>query len=143
MQPRADAEDQLLGVLLGAGHLARGMRRHACARHLFDSLRLAYPERASPWLGLALLEIDSQDPALAARHCRAALQRAPDHALAQAWLGVCHLMLGDGVTASYWLRRARNAGSPTARQLAEAMLGLIAFAEGNADAAVLLAEVAP
>lgn len=117
--------ERVLALLLGAGHLARSHARYAGARQLFEQLRGAFPDRASPWLGLALVEIDRHAYATAAAHCRAALALVPDHALARAWLGVCQFALGDTTAARNAFRAAQPGDSPAARDLATAMLQLI------------------
>jgi len=121
----ADAE-HLLTLLVGAGHLARSHGSFAQARQLFEHLRTAFPDRASPWLGLALLDIDRQEYARAASHCRAALSVAPGYALASAWLGVCQFALNEGSLAANTFRSVRNEDSPAACRLADAMLQLMA-----------------
>jgi len=78
----------VLPLLIEIGHLAR-MRGHARpARQIFVALDEAFPRRAFPVLGLALLALDRGDHAAAARLCQAALVRVPDHALAWLWLGI-------------------------------------------------------
>lgn len=126
MKPEPAASEHLLSLLVGAGHLARTQGRFAQARQLFEQLRLVFPDRASPWLGRALLEIDRHDYARAAGHCRAALTVAPGYPLAVAWLGVCQFALNEGRLAVCTLRRVRNEDSPAAYRLAETMLQLIA-----------------
>jgi len=121
----ADAE-HLLTLLIGAGHLARSHGSFAQARQLFEQLRIAFPDRASPWMGLALLEIDRHDYARAASHCRAALAQAPGYALALAWLGVCQFALDEASLAATTFRSVRELDSAAAARLAETMLQLMA-----------------
>jgi Flp pilus assembly protein TadD len=126
MQPEPAASEHLFSLLVGAGHLARAQGRLAQAQQLFEQLQLAFPDRASPWLGLALLEIDRHDYARAAGHCRAALAVAPGYPLATAWLGVCQFALNENSSAICTLRSVRSEDSPVAHHLAETMLALIA-----------------
>ena len=120
------ASEPLLALLVGAGHLARSHGRFAQARQLFEQLRIVFPDRASPWMGLALVDIDRHDYARAASHCRAALAVAPGYALASAWLGVCQFALNEGSQAIATFHSVRDADSPAACRLAETMLQLIA-----------------
>jgi len=126
MGSTAASSEHLLSLLVGAGHLARTQGRFAQALQLFEQLRLVFPDRASPWLGLALLEIDRHNYARAAGHCRAALAVAPGYPLASAWLGVCQFALNESRLAVCTLRSVRNEDSPAAFRLAETMLQLIA-----------------
>ncbi|HVJ36970.1 MAG TPA: tetratricopeptide repeat protein [Stenotrophomonas sp.] len=124
MSTEPAASEQLLMLLVGAGHLARSHGCFAQARQLFEQLQVTFPERASPWLGLALLEIDRQDYARASSRCRAALAVAPDYALARAWLGVCQFALGEGSQAVRTFS-SMDAHDDAAGRLAASMLQLI------------------
>ena len=51
-------QDDTLELLISIGHYARVHRRFDEAHYLFDRLALLYPQRAFPYLGQGLVELD-------------------------------------------------------------------------------------
>ena len=55
---------------------------------------MLYPQRAFPYLGLGLVEVDRANYRNASLLFRRAVEVAPGSALARAWLGVCQVFEG-------------------------------------------------
>ncbi|MGA9916500.1 hypothetical protein [Paraburkholderia sp.] len=116
--------DDTLELLISIGHYARGYRRFDEARYLFDRLALLYPQRAFPYLGLGLVELDRANYRSALLLFGRAVEVAPDSALARAWLGVCQVFEGHYALGARMLMTVADGDEPSASSMAAAFLNL-------------------
>ncbi|MDE1184506.1 hypothetical protein [Paraburkholderia sp.] len=116
--------DDTLELLISIGHTARVFRRFDEARYLFERLALLYPQRAFPYLGLGLVELDRANYRAAAQRFGHAVEVAPDSALARAWLGVCLVFDGHYARGARLLATAVDSDEPGAAPMAAAFLDL-------------------
>lgn len=117
-------QDDTLELLISIGHYARVYRRFDEARYLFDRLALLYPQRAFPYLGLGLVELDRANYRSASQLFGRAVQVAPDNALGHAWLGVCQVFEGHYALGARTLIAVAEGGEPGASSMAAAFLNL-------------------
>jgi tetratricopeptide (TPR) repeat protein len=116
-------QDDTLELLISIGHYARVYRRFDEARYLFERLALLYPQRAFPYLGLGLVELDRANYRGASLLFGRAMDVAPASMLARAWLGVC-LVLEQRYAAGVRMLTSVTADEPGASSMATAFLGL-------------------
>ena len=117
-------QDDTLELLISIGHYARVHRRFDEARYLFDRLALLYPQRAFPYLGLGLVEVDRANYRGASLLFGRAAHAAPESALAWAWLGVCQLFEGHYALGARTLMTVAHSDQPGAGSMATAFLNL-------------------
>jgi hypothetical protein len=117
-------QDDTLELLISIGHYARVHRRFDEARYLFDRLALLYPQRAFPYLGLGLVEVDRANYRGASLLFGRAAHAAPESALAWAWLGVCQLFEGHYALGARTLMTVADGDEPGASSMATAFLKL-------------------
>ncbi|WNC88605.1 hypothetical protein RI103_12865 [Paraburkholderia sp. FT54] len=117
-------QDDTLELLISIGHYARVHRRFDEARYLFERLALLYPQRAFPYLGLGLIELDRANYRNASLLFGRALDVAPDSALARAWLGVSQIFEGHYALGSRTLIAVADGGEPGASSMAAAFMNL-------------------
>jgi hypothetical protein len=117
-------QDDTLEILISIGHYARIHRRFDEARYLFDRLALLYPQRAFPYLGLGLVEVDRANYRSASLLFGRAAQVAPGSALALAWLGVCQLFEGQYALGARTLLSVTDGEEAGASAMATAFLQL-------------------
>lgn len=117
-------QDDTLELLISIGHYARVYRRFDEARYLFDRLALLYPQRAFPYLGLGLVEVDRANYRSASLLFARAVDVAPDSALARAWLGVCQVFEGHYALGARMLMKVADTDEPGASAMAAAFLTL-------------------
>ncbi|SAL26748.1 hypothetical protein AWB67_01099 [Caballeronia terrestris] len=115
-------EDETLELLISIGHYARVRGRFDDARYLFDRLALLYPERAFPYLGLGLVEVDRVQYRKASQWFQTALDAVPDYGLAQAWLGVCLVFEERYAAGAQALIAATRSDDESGRALAATFL---------------------
>jgi tetratricopeptide (TPR) repeat protein len=138
-------QEDSLELLISIGHLARVYRRFDDARYLFERLALIYPQRAFPYLGLGLVEVDRANYRGAARLFASALEVVPDNALACAWLGTTQVLDGHYALGARTLMKVVGSDEPSASSMAMAFLKLpecAPFINANANSA-LAAGAAP
>ncbi|RKF39099.1 hypothetical protein BCY88_33620 [Paraburkholderia fungorum] len=117
-------QDDTLELLISIGHYARVHRRFDEAHYLFDRLALLYPQRAFPYLGQGLVELDRANYRGASLLFGRALAIVPDSALACAWLGVCQIFEGQYALGARTLMKVTDADEPAASSMAAAFLNL-------------------
>ncbi|MFL9994444.1 hypothetical protein PQR34_27885 [Paraburkholderia sediminicola] len=117
-------QDDILELLISIGHYARVHRRFDEARYLFDRLALVYPQRAFPYLGLGLVELDRANYRGASLLFGRAVEVVPDSALAGAWLGVCQVFEGHYALGARMLMTVADGDEPGASSMAAAFLNL-------------------
>jgi tetratricopeptide (TPR) repeat protein len=117
-------QDDTLELLISIGHYARVHGRFDEARYLFERLATLYPQRAFPYLGLGLVEIDRANYRAASLLFGRAVEAAPDSALARAWLGVCQVFEGHYALGARTLIAVAGSGEPGASSMAAAFLNL-------------------
>jgi hypothetical protein len=117
-------QDDTLELLISIGHYARIYRRFDDARYLFERLALLYPQRAFPYLGLGLVEVDRANYRSASLLFGRAAEVVPDSELARAWLGVCQLFEGHYALGTRTLMTVGEGGEPGASSMAAAFLDL-------------------
>ncbi|MFL9907396.1 tetratricopeptide repeat protein [Paraburkholderia sp. RL17-337-BIB-A] len=117
-------QDDTLELLISIGHYARVHGRFDEARYLFERLARLYPQRAFPYLGLGLVEIDRANYRAASVLFGRAVEVAPDSALARAWLGVCQVFEGHYALGARTLSAVANGDEPGASSMAAAFLNL-------------------
>jgi hypothetical protein len=117
-------QDDTLELLISIGHYARVYRRFDDARYLFERLALLYPQRAFPFLGLGLVEVDRANYRGASALFGHAVTVAPDSALARAWLGVCQVFEGHYAHGVRTLLTVADGDEPGASSMAQAFLKL-------------------
>ncbi|CAE6842092.1 hypothetical protein [Paraburkholderia domus] len=117
-------QDDTLELLISIGHYARVHRRFDEAHYLFDRLALLYPQRAFPYLGQGLVELDRANYRGASLLFGRALDVAPDSALARAWLGVCQIFEGHYALGARTLMAVTDGDEPGAISMAAAFLNL-------------------
>ncbi|CAE6819880.1 tetratricopeptide repeat protein [Paraburkholderia haematera] len=117
-------QDDTLELLISIGHYARIHRRFDEADYLFDRLALLYPQRAFPYLGQGLVEIDRANYRGASLLFGRALGVVPDSALARAWLGVCRIFEGHYALGVRTLITVADSDEPGASSMAAAFLNL-------------------
>ena len=117
-------QDDTLELLISIGHYARVRRRFDEAHYLFDRLALLYPQRAFPYLGQGLVELDRANYRGASLRFGRALDVVPDSALARAWLGVCQIFEGHYALGARTLMTVPDDGEPGASSMAAAFLNL-------------------
>ncbi|ASL42898.1 hypothetical protein bAD24_I05360 [Burkholderia sp. AD24] len=130
-------QEDSLELLISIGHLARVYRRFDDARYLFERLALIYPQRAFPYLGLGLVEVDRANYRGAARLFASALAVVPDNALACAWLGTSQVLDGHYALGARTLMKVVGSDEPSASSMAMAFLKLpecAPFINANANA---------
>lgn len=131
-------QDDSLELLISIGHLARVYRRFDDARYLFERLALLYPQRAFPYLGLGLVEVDRANYRGASQLFAKALEVVPDNALACAWLGTSQVLDGHYALGARTLMKVVGSDEPSANSMAVAFLKLpecARFINANANAA--------
>lgn len=131
-------QEDSLELLISIGHLARVYRRFDDARYLFERLALLYPQRAFPYLGLGLVEVDRANYRGASRLFAKALEVVPDSALTCAWLGTSHVLDGHYALGARTLMRVVGSDEPSAHSMALAFLKLpecAPFINANASGA--------
>jgi len=117
-------QDDTLELLISIGHYARVHRRFDEARYLFDRPVLLYPQRAFPYLGKGLVELDLANYRGASLLFSIALDVVPDSALARAWLGVCQIFEGHYALGARTLTAVGDSDEPGASSMAAAFLNL-------------------
>jgi tetratricopeptide (TPR) repeat protein len=117
-------QDDTLELLISIGHYARVHGRFDEARYLFERLARLYPQRAFPYLGLGLVEIDRANYRAASLLFGRAVEVAPDSALARAWLGVCQVFEGHYARGARTLSAVADGDEPGASSMAAAFLNL-------------------
>ncbi|PQV44277.1 hypothetical protein [Paraburkholderia sp. BL21I4N1] len=131
-------QDDTLELLISIGHLARVYRRFDDARYLFERLALLYPQRAFPYLGLGLVEVDRANYRGASLLFARALEVVPDSALACAWLGTSQVLDGHYALGARTLTKVVGSDEPSANSMALAFLKLpecVPFVNANASGA--------
>jgi tetratricopeptide (TPR) repeat protein len=117
-------QDDTLELLISIGHYARVHRRFDEAHYLFDRLAVLYPQRAFPYLGQGLVELDRANYRGASLLFSRALEVAPDSALARAWLGVCQVFEGHYALGAATLMTVADGDESGASSMAVAFLNL-------------------
>jgi hypothetical protein len=117
-------QDDTLELLISIGHYARVHRRFDEAHYLFDRLALLYPQRAFPYLGQGLVELDRANYRGASLLFGRALFVVPDSGLARAWLGVCQIFEGHYALGVRTLTAVGDSDEPGASSMATAFLNL-------------------
>lgn len=117
-------QDDTLRLLISIGHYARVYRRFDEARYLFDRLGALYPQRAFPYLGLGLVELDRANYREASRLFGKAVDLVPDSSLARAWLGMSQILEGHYAHGVRTLMEVPSDDEPSASSMAAALLNL-------------------
>ncbi|WGS51081.1 hypothetical protein LFL96_06145 [Paraburkholderia sp. D15] len=124
MNTQTGLREDTLELLIAIGHLARVYRYFDEARYLFERLATVYPQRAFPYLGLGLIEVDRANYRGAARLFGHALELVPDNAQACAWLGASQVLEGHFALGVRTLLNVIGSDEPSAAAMAEAFLKL-------------------
>jgi tetratricopeptide (TPR) repeat protein len=117
-------EEDILELLIAIGHSARARRRFDDAAFLFDRLATLYPQRAFPYIGLGLVEIDRMHYRKASVLFERAIAAAPDQALPRVWLGASLVFESKYASGARVLMSVAESDDPAARKLAKALLDL-------------------
>ncbi|MFM0294420.1 MULTISPECIES: tetratricopeptide repeat protein [Paraburkholderia] len=117
-------QDDTLQLLISIGHYACAHRCFDEARFLFGRLGLLYPQRAFPYIGLGLVELNQANYRAASRLLGRAVDLAPDNSVACAWLGACQLAEGHYALGTRTLMAVPNDEDPSAFSMATALLKL-------------------
>jgi Flp pilus assembly protein TadD len=100
MTQQAAVDTELVQILMDAGFVATGSGRHSQAEIIFNGLAAARPESELPWIGLAVVLMNtgkSEEAAVLLQD--KGLQINPDSCLARSFLGLAHKLSGHGAEA--------------------------------------------
>ncbi len=118
-------DPQTLTLLSDLGFIAGGRGMLPLAQKIYEGLMIARPEHESPYIGLAMAMMFSQQPKQAAELLRAsALAINPESELARSFLGLALKLDGDVQGAREQLEAVAESGSDQAAvELAKNVLG--------------------
>lgn len=117
-------EEDMLELLIAIGHYARSRRRFDDAVYLFERLAVLYPQRAFPYLGLGLTEVERANFRKASILFERAVAAAPDETLPRAWLGASLIFEKKYAAGARLLVTVAGSDESSASSLASMLLDL-------------------
>ena len=100
MTEQSAVDTELVRILMDVGFVATGSGRHEQAKIIFKGLAAVRPESELPWIGLAVVLMNTGNPDEAALLLRdKGLQINPGSCLARSFLGLAHKLSGHGAEA--------------------------------------------
>ena len=112
------------GLFVEAGFLAAKQLDERASRRLFEAAGMLKEDSPAPIVGMGFIELNKLEIKVAIEYFKQALKMEPEHHLAQAFLGICYLLIetrreeGEKLLAD----AIKKSDDPTIGDLAEVAL---------------------